>query len=281
MFSDILLTVDYDRTLTDPEGAIPQRNLDAIRYFMDNGGAFTVNSGRSVPAISSFRDIVPVNAPYLLYNGSAWYDAAAGTLQNSVPMDLHLPTLFQQLQSRFPGLTLEVQGVDHHYAFSPSPAWEAYCRKNGMSPAYADVNTFGAYVKLAIYSPFLDDTVSSMYRELPEDEAVMQAVEAFLAQEYGDRVTCFRACPRLIDLHAPGCSKAASARALQKRLGRKILVCAGDGLNDLSMMEDADFAFCPGDSIIRDRFETVCDCGQGAVADVIEKKIPEILGIQP
>jgi predicted DNA-binding transcriptional regulator YafY len=74
LFSDILLTVDYDRTLTAPDSTIPQRNLDAIRYFMDNGGAFTVNTGRSVPMTKAFRDIVPVNAPLLLYNGSAAYD---------------------------------------------------------------------------------------------------------------------------------------------------------------------------------------------------------------
>ena len=48
MFSDILLTVDFDRTLTGPDSKIPQRNLDAIAFFMENGGKFTVNTGRSV-----------------------------------------------------------------------------------------------------------------------------------------------------------------------------------------------------------------------------------------
>ena len=41
MFSDILLAVDFDRTLTAQDSTIPQRNLEAIQYFMDNGGAFT------------------------------------------------------------------------------------------------------------------------------------------------------------------------------------------------------------------------------------------------
>ena len=49
LFSDVLLTVDYDRTLTAPDSSIPQRNIEAIRYFMENGGVFTVNTGRSVP----------------------------------------------------------------------------------------------------------------------------------------------------------------------------------------------------------------------------------------
>ena len=66
MFSDILLTVDFDRTLTATDSSIPERNLEAIRYFMENGGAFTVNTGRSVPLTKVFRDVVPVNAPRLL-----------------------------------------------------------------------------------------------------------------------------------------------------------------------------------------------------------------------
>ena len=49
LFSDVLLTVDFDRTLTAPDNTIPQRNLDAIRFFMEEGGAFTVNTGRSLP----------------------------------------------------------------------------------------------------------------------------------------------------------------------------------------------------------------------------------------
>ena len=73
-FSDILLTVDYDRTLTAPDSSIPERNLEAIRYFMEHGGAFTVNTGRSVPMAKSFIGKVPVNVPLLLYNGSGAFD---------------------------------------------------------------------------------------------------------------------------------------------------------------------------------------------------------------
>ena len=34
MFSSVLLTVDFDRTLTAPDSTIPQRNIDAIKEFM-------------------------------------------------------------------------------------------------------------------------------------------------------------------------------------------------------------------------------------------------------
>ena len=56
MFSDVLLTVDYDRTLTAPDSTVPERNVKAIRWFMENGGAFTVNTGRSLPMAQAFMN---------------------------------------------------------------------------------------------------------------------------------------------------------------------------------------------------------------------------------
>ena len=111
-FSDILLTVDYDRTLTAPDSTIPERNLQAIRYFMEQGGAFTVNTGRSLPMTKAFRDIVPVNAPLLLYNGSAAYNVGSGALEfcHEIPLDLW--ETVNTARKLLPDLTVEVQGVD-------------------------------------------------------------------------------------------------------------------------------------------------------------------------
>ena len=39
----------------------------------------------------------------------------------------------------------------------------------------------------------------------------------------------------------------------------------------------SDFAYCPGDAIVKDRYENVCDCAEGAVADVIFEKIPPLV----
>ena len=105
----------------------------------------------------------------------------------------------------------------------------------------------------------------------------MDEAEALLQRTFGQHCEVFRAAARIIDIHAKGVSKARSARELQQRLGRKILVCVGDADNDLSMMRDADFAYAPADGHIADQFETVCDCASGAVADVIYEKIPAIL----
>ena len=280
MFSDVLLTVDFDRTLTATDSTIPQRNLEAIEYFMANGGAFTVNTGRSIPMSRGKLLDVPVNAPLLLYNGSAAYDKATGSLAQVQPLALDI-TVLEQLQARFPGLNVEVQAVDAHYLLKRDAGWEAYCDHNGCPWKYADVKDIpGPFVKFSFYGQFHDCTVASMYEATDEELAEMEAAVAYMEQQF-PQLEVFRACARIVDLHAKGCSKLRSARQLQKTLGRKILICVGDAENDLTMLQGADFAFCPADGVVADRFETVCKCDDGAVADVIYEKIPEILGFQP
>lgn len=278
LFSDILLAVDFDRTLTAPDSSIPQRNIDAIQYFIDNGGAFTVNTGRSVPMTNWFRDKVPVNVPLLLYNGSAAYDIATGEWSQCYELQVDPETIINDLQSRFPDLTVELQGTYAHHIFYHNPGWEAYCENNLCPWEYADPAKLPcAFLKLALYGEFRENTVASMYEATEAELARFDEAVAYIEKVYGDRIDIFRACPRIADLHAKGCSKLASARQLQQRLGRKILVCVGDGDNDLPMMEGADYAYCPADAIIRDKFENVCACAEGAVADVIYQKIPTIL----
>jgi len=277
-----LLTVDYDRTLTAPDSSIPERNLEAIRYFMENGGTFTVNTGRSVPMTRVFRDVVPVNAPLLLYNGSAAYDLQKKQLSFCHEIQLDMWETVRKCEALFPDLTVEVQGIDAHYRFSENPMWDAFSDHQQCARGFAQPgDDLGAFLKFTLYGEFRDVTVADMFNGSEEERQRMDEAERVLNEEFGDKCEVFRAATRIIDIHAKGVSKARSARELQQRLEKKILVCVGDAHNDLPMMFDADYAFAPADGVIAAQFETVCKCADGAVADVIYKKIPEILGLNP
>ena len=281
-FSDVLLTVDYDRTLTAPDSTIPERNIEAIRYFMAHGGAFTINTGRSLPMTKVFRDKVPVNAPLLLYNGSAAYDIQKEKFLFAHEIDMDLWETVAKCQDLFPDLTVEVQGIPAHYRFSENPAWDAFSEHQQCAHAFAAPgNDLNPFLKFTLYGEFRDVTVADLFRGTPEEIRRMDRAEEMLREVFGNKVSVFRAAPRIIDVHAHGVSKAKSARQLQQRLGRKHLVCVGDAENDIQMLEDADFALVPADAILADRFPNVCKCGDGAVADVIYEKIPEILGRKP
>ena len=279
IYSDVLLTVDFDRTLTAPDSSIPERNLEAIRYFIDNGGVFTVNTGRSVPMYSSKLDLVPVNAPLLLYNGSAAYDKERKEFTFATPIDLPMVDTLKKTMELFPDCAVELQGMEAHYLFVPNEGWAKYNEYNRCPYAFCDLEKApGPFLKFTLYGEFRDVTVADLYNGSAEEFARFDAIHEKLEEVFGEKCVVFRAANRIIDIHARGVSKANSARQLQRELGRKILVCVGDGENDVTMMEAADYAYCPGDAIIRDRFQNVCNCAEGAVADVIYKKIPEILG---
>lgn len=278
LFSDVLLTVDYDRTLTAPDSTIPQRNLDAIAYFMENGGTFTVNTGRSVPMARPMMEKVTTNAPFLLYNGSAAFDPQTHRLSSVHEIQMDLWQTVWELMALFPDLTVEVQGVDAHYNFIPDPKWDDFNAYNNCPYATAlPGQDLGPFLKFTLYGELRDNTVASLYDATPEEKARMDTAEQLLAERYGEKIAIFRSATRLIDVQAGGVSKARAARELQAKLGKQILVCVGDAENDILMLHDADFAYVPADAILADRFETVCPCAGGAVADVIYEKIPEIL----
>jgi len=277
-YSDILLTADYDRTLTAPDSSIPERNLEAIRDFMEKGGAFTVNTGRSLPMAAAFLERIPVNAPLLLYNGSAAFDMETRQLCQLHEILLDPWETVNTCAKLFPDLTVEVQGVDAHCQITDKPGWIAFNQNNGCRFALAKPeDDLTPFLKFSLYGEFKADTVDSLFGGAPEEIARMDQVEQTLRLRFGAWCEVFRAAPRIIDVHAKGVGKGKAARELQRKLGRKILVCVGDADNDLPMLQDTDYAFVPGDSPLRDRYSAVCPCGEGAVADVIWKKIPEII----
>ena len=280
MYRDVLLTVDFDRTLTDPESKIPQRNLDAIEYFIANGGKFTVNTGRSTATFWQYLDTLPANAPFLLYNGSAAWEK--GVLSQMRIIDLDLWETMDTVVSLFPDMTLEIQGEKLHYLVHDA---------GGMAQLYENLQwrwaraehgqDTGPFLKFALFGPARTPVVADMYDASAEELRRFDQAEQILKDLFGDKVEVFRAAPRIIDVHAKGVSKLAAARQLQAKLGRKILVCVGDSHNDIPMLDGADYAFCPADAVIGGGYETVCDCANGAVADVIYEKIPEILAKKP
>ena len=276
MFKDILLTVDFDRTLTGPDSKIPQRNLEAIEYFMANGGSFTINTGRSTATFWKYLDKLPVNAPYLLYNGSANYEN--GQLQDLKTIDLDVWQTMEEMHRLFPDMNLEIQGTEVHYLIDPQPDMVRMYEKLGWRYEIATWGqNVGPFLKFAMFGKATRPEVASMYEGSAEELRRFDEAEARIREMYKGKVEVFRASPKIIDVHAKGVSKIAAARSLQKKLGKKILVCVGDSWNDLPMLDGADYAYCPADSDLKDRYENVCECGQGAVAEVIYEKIPEIL----
>ena len=75
-FDGILLCTDFDGTLAIKE-QVSQENCDAIRYFQENGGKFTILSGRHPFFLKEHLEGFTVNAPLVGYNGAYIIPCAA------------------------------------------------------------------------------------------------------------------------------------------------------------------------------------------------------------
>lgn len=276
-FKDILLTSDYDRTLTAPDATIPQNNLDAIRYFMENGGAFTVNTGRTVASAACFMNLVPVNAPLLLYNGSAAYTPDTQDFLFVHEIQLDWKDVKNKIAQKFPQLLFEYQGAKAHYLFRQHDIWPQFCEENAIPWAYAcDKDDLGPFLKFCVYYKIADTTIDHFFNGTDEETAFMDDVEKWLVQEFGHSCVITRSADLYIDVQPKGVSKGDSARQLKQMLDRKILICIGDAENDISMLDAADYAFCPSDADVKDSYTNLCSCADGALAELIYNVIPDL-----
>lgn len=73
LFDGCLLACDIDGTLIVNE-YIPQINIDKIKYFVSEGGAFCLATGRTAGAISHITNCIDCISPSIVANGSMIFD---------------------------------------------------------------------------------------------------------------------------------------------------------------------------------------------------------------
>ncbi len=271
-FSDYILVSDFDQTMTDYNGHLPQANLDAVKYFMEEGGIFTLATGRSLP-MSRYRfQAVPVNAPLIVCNGAVAFDPVTEEVLFAHALPESCTALMRHYEEAFPHLRLEIHCLDKHYIFNHDPERDAYLEKQKAAYAYVPWEEVPhPQVKFCIYSAGPDAfsiTADS------EEGKFFSWLEKDANERGGGQIIALNSLPGLVEIQVAGTSKGLAARELANHYGRRILVCAGDAINDLSMLEEADLAFVPADCDSRIKalgFREAAPAAEGTIADVIRK----------
>lgn len=78
-FTGYLICTDCDGTLTYEPGKVSEENAQAIRYFQQEGGVFTLATGRFPDHAELFQDKIQMNAPMVSLNGTLLYDTGKKT----------------------------------------------------------------------------------------------------------------------------------------------------------------------------------------------------------
>lgn len=275
-YKDILITSDFDNTLASQYAIIPSRNISAIQLFMDRGGAFTVNTGRSFPLFRPEMEKAPANAPFIISDGSIVYDRQCDEILLLQEIPIKWTQFYRRIREQFPMVWLEFQGIQDHKLCRMNAAWEEFWSKIRVPHSYAlPEEELGPFLRCDIYSKMTTPSTQEHGRSSHEEIVPMDNVAQWLTREYGDVVSllCY---PGHIEVHPKSTNKGHRAQWLKQKLQKKILICIGDSENDIPMLDIADFAFCPKGSVLSSRYPTVCNCADGALADLIENVIPTL-----
>ena len=271
-FDGVLLASDFDNTLIYTEEALirgqpipplPERNRQALAYFMGEGGRFAVSTGRALAAFEKYAPAVPMNAPAVICNGAALYDFAKGEYLASALLDEDARRRGQLVLDRFPEAAVEAYHIDNViHAVHPNEITRhhEHLTKVGVTEA-----------------PSLLDVPLPLGKLLFEaDHETLLKIRDFLTDRgWGGDYELIFSGQSLLEMTAKGANKGGMVRRLAELLGipREHVYCVGDEANDLPMLQWAAEGFAPANCIpaVRDSGATlVSHALDGALADVVE-----------
>lgn len=270
-FDGVLLASDFDNTLIYTEEALrtgapvpplPERNREALVYFMAQGGRFAVSTGRALAAFAKYVDLVPMNTPGVVCNGAALYDFQTGAYLETALLDETARERGQAILERFPEAAVEAYHIGNViHAVHPNE----YTRQHERLTTVAVTE-----------APSLPEVPLPLGKLLFEaDHRTLEAIAAFLRERGWEKdYELIFSGQTLLEMTVKGANKGGMVRRLARRLeiSMEHLYCVGDEANDISMLTAAREGFAPANCVPAVRAcgaTVVCDAREGALADVV------------
>lgn len=222
-FDGLLICSDYDGTLAY-KGSVSEENFEAIRYFREHGGSFTLATGRYPSSIirrmgADFLRPTPV----ICMNGGILYDVA----REQVLFAEELPDGYRKT-------VLE------------ATRWQGI----------RDIRLFpNRDLPLIQFLPEERDALKEAWDQplikvvLHVDTEVSDEVRNRLRELLSDDFTVERSWLNGLEIYGSSYGKGVAARSLCRMLGKETLIAVGDYENDLSMIREADIGVAIGDAI--------------------------------
>ncbi len=273
-FDHVLLASDFDNTLVYTQGALDAgsteippmcgRNRDALAYFTQNGGFFSVSTGRALPAFARYASELPLTAPCIIANGAGIYDFRTESYVETAFLDERVRAHVAVLLERFPQLPFEIYHTDR--------------RIHAMHPnRYIENHEHLTRAKIVPIERF-DEVDFPLVKLLFEDDCEeLDTLNDFIrAQSWGEEYELIYSGAHLLEMTAKGANKGEMALRLARRLGvaRENLYCIGDHGNDIPMALVSAVRFAPANAIDEMKampgMRIVSHCADGALADVVE-----------
>lgn len=277
-FDGVLICTDCDGTLTDANGELSEENAKAIKYFQNEGGRFTLATGRFPDHLNKYTDKLQVNAPVISLNGVLLYDMESNERICDLPMKSadsvevldyinenwkgiweywinfsgQTSACYKPLEDKFESETLELSESDREFFTKGSNDLEKRPIFNGMTKV-------------------IPETTAKIVFVMPEE--MLRPVQHDLREKFGERYNFDSSWPNGLEMQGIYSSKGIAVEKLKEYLGDITLtVCVGDYDNDISMLKVADIGYAVGNAIkqvkeVADRVTVTND--ESAIAKII------------
>ncbi len=260
-FKNLLIVSDFDGTLTGSDGKIPEKNIEAIRYFIKNGGRFTVSTGRTMKGFHNYSSEL-INAPVLLGNGANAYDYGSNknVFINAIDKDA-LP-IINNISEAFPEIGIEFFAADNSsYVMRP----------NEQSLHHFSALKIDDYVIIDSLDEKMFPFVKIM---LSVNEKTFEVQDYLTSSDLG-KLKFIPCTGSYVEILAESAGKGKALHQLSQYLAVPFenIFAVGDGSNDVDMLESAVHSFSPvsGDVLAKNAAkEILCSSDDGVIADVVD-----------
>ena len=267
IFSGCLFACDIDGTLMS-SGKINPRNIEKIEFFMNEGGYFSLSTGRTVGAVGPVLDKIKRVSPSVVANGCMIYD-----YENKKALDeLFLPENEYYIAKKVLDMGLNV-GIEAHSGEKILTIKETQETRDHQEYEWIS----GENVSFEEASKYRWNKVVYFF----DNEKELALVKAMIAKEkavsaFSDTSAVIAGRKRKYYEQFPaGVSKASELDKLKNilKIEKGCYFAMGDYYNDLEMIKNADISAVPEDT--PDDIKAYADyiagsCEDGAVADFID-----------
>lgn len=260
-FSGVLIASDFDGTLTNSKGVICDRNLSAIKYFIAEGGKFTVSTGRTKIGFHNFsKDFI--NAPVLLGNGATAYDFESEALVFSNGIEKENCSVLNNILTAKAPVCMEFYSEDD----------KAYvCNINDESVSHFKSLKITEVNEIS----FPDESIFPLVKVMISAGKRTFEIQDFLRDTEMNTMKFIPCTGSYIEILSENAGKGRALHQLAEYLGieKDDVYAAGDGSNDVDMLEAAALSFVPDNGsrlALAVADVIVCSNDEGCIADMID-----------
>lgn len=224
-FDGYLFVSDMDATLLSDDHTVSAENKRAIEYFIENGGLFTVASGRMVDAVRAYLGSIPINAPAVLHNGAKLYDFKNEKTLYEKTIEEERKDAVRRVHDDMPELGIEIYSDEVVYVYRECAETERFLKTN-YKVVYS--LTDEAWKQPWIKTLFI------------AERGVLDRLEPIIRGKY-DSGNAVRSGDMYLDMIANGVSKGTGVKRLAQLCGiaDDKIIAAGDNMNDVDMLRAA------------------------------------------